>query len=93
MARLELTEQQAIRLFNGGWWVGRPAREIAEFQLEVQRYCCPFRVFHDAVEESLGRSVETSEFASNWDGLLRELQRQGGSPSFANILQQLEPSE
>ena len=80
-----LTKEEAIALFETNWWVGRPAREIASFQLFEDKLCCPFNIFHAAIEEALGRPVFTHEFGLNYEGLCKELGG-GEKPSFAEIL-------
>lgn len=63
MSSIEITEQQAIALAESGFWEAMTPREIAEFQMNTERLCMPFAVFHEAVEEALGRPVWTHEFA------------------------------
>lgn len=81
-----MTEAQAIKLFETKWWEGRPARELAEFQMHEDRLCMPFHVFHGAVEEALGRSVWTHELGLNADGIRAELRGERGAPSVAEII-------
>lgn len=54
---------EALRLYNSGWWEDKTAQEIVAFQLYESRLCLPFDVFHKSIEEALGRSVWTHEFA------------------------------
>lgn len=58
-----MTKAEALELVDSGWWEGRPVEEVARWQLEESRLCMPFGDFHKAVEEALGRSVWTHEFA------------------------------
>lgn len=60
---MELTKEEAIKLAKSKWWEGKSDEEIAEFQIHEHRLCCPFEVFHKAVETWLGRPVWTHEFA------------------------------
>ena len=60
---MSLTEKEAIQKFNSNWWKGKTAKEIVDFQLYEERLCCPFDIFHRAMEEVLGRPVYTHEFA------------------------------
>jgi hypothetical protein len=55
-------KENAIELYESKWWEGLSHREIAGVQLFVTELCCPFDVFHEAVEKSLGRPVFTHEF-------------------------------
>lgn len=65
--------EKAIALYESRWWEQCSHRDIAKFQLHTQELCCPFDVFHESVEKSLGRPVFTHEFGLNWDGLVSEL--------------------
>jgi hypothetical protein len=53
-------KENAIELYHSNWWEGLSYREIAGVQLFTTELCCPFDVFHEAVEKSLGRL--TKEF-------------------------------
>lgn len=59
----ELTKEQAIALFDSGWWKDKPAREVVNVQLFTTKLIMDFGDFHGAVEEALGRPVWTHEFA------------------------------
>ena len=61
-------------------------REIAEFQMEQDRLCVPFDVFHKAIEDALGRPVYTHEFGLNRDGLRKELNGEKESPTLEEII-------
>ncbi len=80
----ELTKEEAIGLYNSGWWVGLPAIDVAKFQLHQRLLCVPFDVYQHAVEKAMGRSVYTHEFAHP-DGLRAELNG-GESPTWQEIL-------
>jgi len=58
-----MTKEEAVSLYNSGWWKDKTPEETAEFQLNEEKLCCPFEVFHEAVEKYLGRPVWTHEFA------------------------------
>lgn len=60
-------------------------RQIAEFQIEQDRLCMPFSVFHEAIEKTLGRPVYTHEFV-NSEGLRKELYGEKPAPTFEEIL-------
>lgn len=70
----------AIALFDSGWWKDQTPTQIAEFQLFTVELCMPFDEFHMAVGKALKRPVWTHEFALNYDGLVAEL-LQGKPPS------------
>lgn len=78
-------KEKAIALYNSGWWKIKTAREIAEFQMLTEELSMPFGVFQQAVEETLGRSVWTHEFAA-WEKLVAELFGERPAPSFQEIL-------
>lgn len=84
MNRQTIGKEKAIALSETNWWEGKSAREIAEFQMLTVELCCPFSVFHGAVEEALGRPVFTHEFA--FDGIMEELLNGKEAPSFQEIM-------
>jgi len=49
------------------------------------KLCCPFGVFHEAVEKTLGRPVYTHEFGRNRNGLLAEMKSEAIAPTLAEI--------
>ena len=59
-------------------------RQIAEFQLEQDKLCMPFDVFHEAIEKTLGRPVFTHEFAFRQQ-LRKELYGEKEAPTFEEI--------
>lgn len=87
-----LTREQAVAMYEGGWWIGMAARDIAMFQLHERLLCMPFDAFHRAVEKALGRPVYTHEFGLDMDGLRRELLGDRPAPTFEEILDLL-PAE
>ncbi len=84
--RRRIGREAALALCSSRWWEGKTHREIAEFQITTEELCCPFSVFHEAIEKALGRGVYTHEFGLNWDGLLAELFGAKDAPSFHEIL-------
>jgi hypothetical protein len=68
----QLTKEQAIAFCENKCYEGMTYRQIAEFQIEQDRLCMPFDIFHEAIEKTLGRPVFTHEFAFA-DGLRKEL--------------------
>jgi hypothetical protein len=65
-------KENAIQLYHSNWWENLSYREIAGVQLFIAELCCPFDVFHEAVEKSLGRPVFTHEFGLNYSGICEE---------------------
>jgi hypothetical protein len=73
MDNKQLTRAQAIAFGKTDWWTKMPLKDAAAFQLFQTCLCMPFSDFHKGVEELLGRSVFTHEFASaDKPGGLRE---------------------
>ena len=66
-----MTKEEAIAKFDTKWWENSTDEEIVEFQIHERLLCCPFDVFHGAVETWLGRPVWTHEFADS-DHLIAE---------------------
>jgi hypothetical protein len=87
------TREEAIALCKSGWWKGRPALEVALWQLEVDLLSMDFSDFHKAVEEACGRPVWTHEFAFGGRERLRaEMLKERAAPSMVEILDLL-PAE
>lgn len=82
----QLTKEQAIAFCENRLYEGMTARQIAEFQMEQDRLCMPFDVFHKAITEALGRPVYTHEFGLNREGLLKELRGEKEPPTLEEII-------
>ena len=80
----QLTEEQAIVFAENKCYKGMTYRQIAEFQIEQDRLCMPFNVFHEAIEKTLGRPVFTHEFAFR-DVIRKELYGEKEPPTFEEI--------
>lgn len=83
---VSIGEEKAIELFNTNWWEFCTHREIAEFQLFITELCCPFGVFQEAVEDSLGRPVWTHEFGFNYEGIVKEFLGERAAPTLSEIM-------
>jgi hypothetical protein len=81
-----MTEEQAIKLYDSGWWEGLPDVAIVSFQLFEPRLCMPFGDFHQAVEACLKRPVWTHEFAHP-TSLKKEFLGDRPAPTFEEIVQ------
>lgn len=81
----QLTKEQAIAFYENKLYEGMTHRQIAEFQLEQRRLCVPFDLFHEAMEEALGRPVYTHEFAF-CDELRKELYGEKPAPTLEEII-------
>lgn len=69
----QLTKEQAIEFHENKKWEQMTETERALFQLNQEKLCMPFDVFHKAVESTLKRPVFTHEFGVNMDGLRAEI--------------------
>jgi len=56
------SKYKARAIANSKWYQRYSDVEITAFQLYELTLCCPFGVYHRALETSLGRSVFTHEF-------------------------------
>ena len=84
-----MTKDQAIALFDSGWWKNKTARQIVGFQLFESRLCMPFGEFHKAVEEAFGRPVWTHEFGLNYEGLKKEFLGEASAPTIEEIIEMI----
>lgn len=80
------SREAAISIYESKWWEGKTHREIAEFQLFTSELCCPFNVFHETLEKSLGRPVFTHELGLNYEGICKEFLGESPAPSFEEVL-------
>lgn len=84
--RQSIGKENAITLFNSGWWKTKTPQEIVRFQLFTNELAMPFSDFHGAMEACLNRGVFTHEFGVNYDGLAREFLGESPAPSLEEIL-------
>lgn len=77
---------KALELYDTKWWVGQPARDVATFQLFTAELCMPFGDFHAAIEEALGRPIQTIEFAFNFQGIAAELLGEKEAPTMQEVM-------
>ena len=80
----QLTKEQAIAFCENKCYENMTYRQIAEFQIEQDKLCIPFNVFHEAIEKTLGRPVFTHEFAFR-EELRKELYGEKEPPTFKEI--------
>lgn len=81
-----LGKEAVIKLYETKWWEQSTKERIAEFQLFTAELCCPFGIFHEALEHCLKRPVFTHEIAMNFDGIVAEFLCQRGTPTLEEIL-------
>lgn len=82
----QFTEEEAVGFAEGKRWEPLTMRERAELQLAQRRICMPLSVFHEALEATLGRSVQILEIMASRDRLRRELAGDVPPPSLEDIL-------
>lgn len=87
--RHSIGEQPAVALSKTKWWEGKTDFEIAHMQMFTVELCCPFDVFHKAIEGALGRPVWTHEFGMNWNGIAEELIAGGEPPTVQEIIEMI----
>ena len=80
----QLTKEQAIAFGENKLYENMTYRQIAEFQMEQDKLCMPFGVFHEAMEKTLGRPVFLHEFAFR-EELRKELYGEKEPPTFEEI--------
>ena len=86
MNKMELTEKEALALYESGFWEDLSLEERAKFQILEPRLCMPFSVYHEAVEKTLGRPVFTYELAMDQGGIKAELFEGKEPPTLTEIL-------
>jgi hypothetical protein len=89
MKTQNIGKEKAIELFESKWWENRTHQEIAKFQLLTAELCCPFGVFHEALEKSLDRPVYTHELGMNYEGLVQELFGERDAPTLEEIMEMI----
>ena len=57
-----ITEQSAKQLAKSNFWMKMNDEDIARFQLYQPILCMAFDLFHECIEELLGRPIHTHEF-------------------------------
>jgi len=82
----QLTKEQAISFAESKSYEGMSSKEIAEFQINQEKMCMPFEIFHEAVEKTIGRPVFTHEFGMNFEGIKDEIMNGAEPPSFDEIM-------
>lgn len=87
-----LTRDQAVALYDTGFWRYLNLEERACFQLSEERLCMPFPVFHHAVEVCLQRKVAAGEYLRP-KRLLREVARTATPPPKEKLLDLLPPNQ
>lgn len=82
----QLTKEEAIAFYDNKLWEDMDYKQKAIFQMQQDRLCMPFDVFHESIEKALGRPVYTHEFGLNREGLMKELLGEKDAPTFEEII-------
>jgi len=85
----QLTKEQALAFAENKLYEYLTKRQIAEFQLEQDRLCMPFDVFHEAIEKTLNRPVFTHEFGLSRERLYNEVFGSRKRPELQDILKSI----
>ena len=83
---MNLTREQAIEIYQSGQWEEWSLEQRAYFQIRTERLCMPFDKFQEAVQEVLGRSVWTHEFAQP-ENLIAEMEGILPAPTWEQIIE------
>ena len=68
-----ITQESSKRLSNSKFWVKMTDEDIARFQLYQPILCMAFDLFHECIEELLGRPIHTHEFGLS--NLIKEYEK------------------
>lgn len=83
----QLTEKQAITIFDSNIWQSWDDETVVRFQLFQDRLCMPFNRFHTALQRVLKRKVYTSELCTNnLDNIYKEYLGYKPAPTFDEII-------
>ena len=85
----QLSKEEALTLYGEKWWESLDPIDIAAFQIMQKFLCCPFDVFHSAIEECLNRPVYSHEFGFNLEGIKNELFKNAKAPSIEKIIEMI----
>lgn len=88
----QLTREQAVALYDSGFWRYLNLEERAYFQLSEYRLCMPFPVFQEALEVCLQRQVAAGEYLRP-KLLLRELSEGRPPKAKEQVLELVPPNE
>lgn len=69
----QLTQEEAVKLFDSEEWKTWTPYQRAITQMTQDRLFMPFGEFHRAVEEVLGRGIDSLEMAAMRQSLIAEL--------------------
>jgi len=84
-SEVQLTQEQAIEMAKSNVWKDWTSEQVVRFQMFQERLCMDFSHFHKCVQEVLGRTVFTHEFAFR-DELVKEYLGAKETPTFEDIL-------
>jgi len=82
----QLTREQAIQFYDAKAYEGMSHRELAVFQINQEKLCMPFDIFHEAVEKTIGRPVFTHEFGLHHAKIAAEINGECEAPTLEEII-------
>jgi hypothetical protein len=85
---MELSRDEALMIANSGVWRKWSDEERFLFQINQERLCMDFSVFHESTEKALKRPVYTHEFV-NPKLLLAEFEGKIPKATMTDILNRL----
>lgn len=80
----QLTQEQAIHIFESGMWKDWTDEEVVRVQLFQNNLCIPFDRFHQAIEGVLHRPIWTHEFIER-NSLIAEYSKEHETPTFEEV--------
>jgi hypothetical protein len=83
---LEISSEEAIRIYDSGIWKEWDDITKVNMMMYGRKLCMPFDEFHAAIERVLGRPVFTHEFGFNEEGIFRELEGKQPAPTLEEII-------
>lgn len=81
-----MTEEQAIKLAESGWWKDKSSEDIVKFQLFEEKLCMDFSDFRKALGDVLKRPVYIHELGFNYDGICKEFLGEKEKPTLQEII-------
>lgn len=71
--RRSIGRENAIKMFQREWWVGKSYRDVALVGLSLQELTLPLTILHLAVENTLAKPIAVSFVKEEPEKLLRRI--------------------
>lgn len=85
----QMTDEQGSAFQDSKRWETMSHRDQATLQLLQQRLWMPFKVFHNAVEKTLGRALPATDLGLNRSRLIEELLEGRTAPALHHLLPEI----